>query len=261
MAKILLIISALVIAATAYLGFATKGKVEALQTDLTAKKASLSSAQLEVKNKTAALKKADEELVAAKATIEEKERDIAAKKGEVDKLTSDLSKATTDLDEKTKKLEEIQAQLTTKTPNGNIDEMIKQVGELTKAKADLEGKVAELTQVQETLNKQLGEVRSKAAAAENQVIGYKTEYTKPGLTGTVLAYNPGWNFVVINVGDRQSLKAGKEMVVKRDGQMIAKVRVKTVEPASSIADVIPSSVAKGQSVQPGDSVIYEGRTK
>ena len=261
MAKILLIISALVIAATAYLGFATKGKVDALQGDLTTKKNTLIATQADLTKTKGNLKKTEDELVAAKATIEEKDKEVAAKKGEVDKLTSDLSKATTDLDEKTKKLADIQEQLD-KRPGvgGNIDEMIKQVGDLTKAKADLEIKVAELSQVQETLNKQLGDEKSKTVAAETQVRSYKEGYTRPGVTGTVLAYNPGWNFVVINIGDKQSLKAGKEMVVTRDGQMIAKVRVKTVEPSSSIADVIPSSVAKGQSVQPGDSVVYEGRS-
>ena len=49
------------------------------------------------------------------------------------------------------------------------------------------------------------------------------------------------------------------MVVTRGGQMVAKVRVTSVEPSTSIADIIPSSVVKGQSVQPGDSVVYEGR--
>ena len=81
------------------------------------------------------------------------------------------------------------------------------------------------------------------------------------MTGPVLAYNPGWNFVVLSIGDKQSVKAGKVLVVTRGGQMIARVRVTSVEPSSSIADVIPSSVIRGESVQPGDSVVYEGRTK
>ena len=258
MAKILLIISALVIAATAYLGFATKGKVDALQGDLTAKKNTLIATQADLTKTKGNLKKTDEELTAAKATIEEKERDIAAKKGEIDKLTTDLKKAS---DELAAKIEEIAK--FTKGPIGepvDLEKMRAEMDALAKAKADLQIKVDELTQIQNTLNKQLGDEKSKVATFQNQVIAYKTEYTKPGLTGTVLAYNPGWNFVVINIGDKQSLKAGKEMVVTRGGQMIAKVRVKTVEPSSSIADVIPSSVARGQSVQPGDSVVYEGRS-
>ncbi len=259
MAKILLIISALVIAATAYLGFATKGKVEAVQSDLSSAKKTLVGVQADLGKAKGNLKKAEEELVAAKATIEEKDKDIAAKKGEIDKVSADLKKTS---DELAAKIEEIAK--FPKTPTGdNVDlaKVREEMESLAKSKAELEGRVAELTQVQDTLNKQLGEVRSKVATAENQVTAYKHEYTKPGITGTVLAYNPGWNFVVVNLGDKQSLKAGKELVVTRGGQMIAKLRVKTVEPTSSIADVIPSSVAKGQSVQPGDSVVYEGTRK
>lgn len=261
MAKILLIISALVIAATAYLGFATKQKVEEVQGQLKEKKTALITTQGQLATTKTSLKKSEDELVAAKATIEEKDKDIAAKKGEIDTIKGDLLKATTDLDEKTKKLAEIQEQLDKigKGPGGNIDEMIKQVGDLTKSKADLEVKVAELTQVQDTLNKQLGDEKSKTVSAETQVKAYKQNYTRQGVTGTVLAYNPGWNFVVLSIGDKQSLKAGKEMVVTRGGQMVAKVRVTSVEPSTSIADIIPSSVVKGQSVQPGDSVVYEGR--
>jgi len=40
--------------------------------------------------------------------------------------------------------------------------------------------------------------------------------------------------------------------------MVGKVRVTTVEPSTAIADVLPGTLAKGQSVQPGDTVIFQG---
>ena len=86
MAKILLIISALVIAATAYLGFATKQKVDALQSDFTKTKNTLSSTQTTLDKTKATLKKTDEELVAAKADLEVKEKDIALVKVEAKEL-------------------------------------------------------------------------------------------------------------------------------------------------------------------------------
>lgn len=262
MAKILLIISALVIAATAYLGFATKQKVEILQGDLADKKKVLAVTQADLSKTKTTLKTTENELVAAKATIEEKEKDISAKKGQIDSLTTELTSIKADNEEKTKKLADIQAQidaLTTKGPGGGIDEMTTKIRELSEAKSALEVQLAESKQVQETLTRNLNAEKSKTVAAETQVTAYKTEYTKPGVTGTILAYNPGWNFVVLSIGDKQSLKAGKEMVVTRDGQMVGKVRVTSVEPSTSIADIIPSTVPKGQSVQPGDRVVYEGR--
>ena len=261
MAKILLIISALVIAATAYLGFATKQKVDALQSDFTKTKNTLSSTQTTLDKTKATLKKTDEELVAAKADLEVKEKDIAAKKGEIDSLSAKLKETGDNLAAALVQIEEFKKIGDPKDPTVNIPQLMKDIEEMRKSKADLEVKVAELGQVKESLERQVNEQKSKTVAAETQVTAYKTEYTKPGVTGTILAYNPGWNFVVLSIGDKQSLKAGKEMVVTRDGQMVGKVRVKTVETSTSIADVIPSSVPKGQSVQPGDRVVYEGQPK
>ena len=262
MAKILLIISALVIAATAYLGFATKQKVDTIQGDLRDTKKTLAITQADLSKTKNTLKKTEEELVAAKADIEVKEKDIATKKGEIDSLEAKLKETTDNLTAKTDELEKLKLILT-KPGEGTVDveQMKKDVEEMKRSKADLEVKVAELTQIQETLNKKLTDETLKTVAAETQVKAYKTEYMKPGVTGTVLAYNPGWNFLVINIGDKQSVKVGKEMVVTRGGQMIAKVRVTSVEPSTSIADIIPSTLVRGQNVQPGDSVVYETRTK
>jgi archaellum component FlaC len=261
MAKILLIISALVIAATAYLGFAAKQKVDAIQGELASKKKTLLATQADLSKTKSTLKKTEDELVAAKADIEVKEKDIAAKKIEIEGLGTKLA-------ETTKNLETAQAELKVLTENPtnpgekvNVDQLRADIDELKRSKAETESKLAETIQVKDTLTKQLGEERSKTAAANTVVESYKKEYTKPGVTGTILAYNPGWNFVVLSIGDKQSLKAGKELVVTRGGQMVGKVRVTSVEPSTSIADVLPSTVAKGDSVQPGDRVVYETRTK
>ena len=184
------------------------------------------------------------------------------KLGEIDKMTAALAKSEGELKEKSDQLDVVQKQLEAATTTGiKLDEIGPKLAELGKAKADLEQQVAELKQVQDSLKKQVSEAEGKATTAKTQVDQYKAEYTKPGVTGTVLAYNPGWNFVVLSIGDKQSLKAGKVLVVTRGGQMVARVRVTSVEPTSSIADVIPSSVTRGESVQPGDSVVYEGRAK
>jgi hypothetical protein len=45
--------------------------------------------------------------------------------------------------------------------------------------------------------------------------------------------------------------------VKRGNTRIGKVRVTSVEPASSIADIIPGSLVGGLSIQPGDYVISD----
>jgi hypothetical protein len=63
---------------------------------------------------------------------------------------------------------------------------------------------------------------------------------------------------VLSIGDKAGLKSGVQMIVVRGNQAIGKVRVTSVEPNTAIADVLPGSMARGQSVQAGDTVIYEG---
>ena len=82
---------------------------------------------------------------------------------------------------------------------------------------------------------------------------------RAGVHGSVLAYNQAYNFVVLNLGARNGVEPNSEMLVLRDGTLIGKIRISSVEPATAIGDIITSSVARGVQVQPGDNVIYAGK--
>jgi cell shape-determining protein MreC len=81
---------------------------------------------------------------------------------------------------------------------------------------------------------------------------------RAGVHGTVLAYNQAYNFVVLNLGARNGVEPNSEMLVLRDGTLIGKIRISSVEPATAIGDIITNSLARGVQVQPGDNVIYAG---
>jgi len=81
---------------------------------------------------------------------------------------------------------------------------------------------------------------------------------RPGVRGTVLAVNQAYNFVVLNLGGRNGVEPNAEMLVLRDGTLIGKIRVSTVEPSTAIGDILTSSLARGVQVQPGDIVVYAG---
>jgi hypothetical protein len=81
---------------------------------------------------------------------------------------------------------------------------------------------------------------------------------RAGVHGSVLAYNQAYNFVVLNLGARNGVEPNSEMLVLRDGTLIGKIRISSVEPATAIGDIITNSLERGVQVQPGDSVIYAG---
>ena len=64
--------------------------------------------------------------------------------------------------------------------------------------------------------------------------------------------------MVLSIGDRQGAVANAEMILQRGGSQIGKVRITSVEPSTSVADIIPGSLARGVRVQPGDQVIFPG---
>lgn len=59
------------------------------------------------------------------------------------------------------------------------------------------------------------------------------------LEGRVLVVDPKWDFVVLDIGDDQGVLPEGEMLVSRDGKLVAKVIVRSVEKDRCIANIIP----------------------
>jgi hypothetical protein len=74
------------------------------------------------------------------------------------------------------------------------------------------------------------------------------------LKGKILVVDPKWDFVVLNIGDNQGVIQDGELLVSRDGKLVAKVIVRTVEKDRSIANIVPGwklgEVIEGDEVVP-----------
>jgi len=67
--------------------------------------------------------------------------------------------------------------------------------------------------------------------------------------------------VVLNIGEADQLVPGVQMLVFRDNILLGKVKIRTVERKTSIADIIAVTQAgiskeKKISIMPGDMVIF-----
>jgi len=102
--------------------------------------------------------------------------------------------------------------------------------------------------------------QDRVAAMEEEKKPRASGVNPPGVHGTVLAVNQAYNFVVLSMGDRQGVVPNSEMLVLRQGALIGKIRISSVEPTTSIGDIITNSLARGVQVQPGDIVVYAGST-
>jgi cell shape-determining protein MreC len=72
------------------------------------------------------------------------------------------------------------------------------------------------------------------------------------LKGRVLAVDPKYDFVVLNVGEDDGVQEMGEMLVNRSGKLVAKVRIMSVQSKQSIANVLPDW--KQAEVMEGDVV-------
>jgi hypothetical protein len=133
-----------------------------------------------------------------------------------------------------------------------VDDLRRQLDSAEKEKVFLSEKLQE-AQERPSQPKEAKKRREAASTQREPVTPHRA-----GVRGTVLAYNQAYNFVVLNLGARNGVESNSEMLVLRDGTMIGKIRISSVEPATAIGDIITNSLARGVQVQPGDTVIYAG---
>ncbi len=57
--------------------------------------------------------------------------------------------------------------------------------------------------------------------------------------GKVLVVDPKWNFVVVNIGEDKGVLEQGELLVNRNGKLVAKVKVRSVQKDRSVANIMP----------------------
>lgn len=262
MSKILLIVSIVLVLGSAVLGFMTKGKIDGLQGDLTAERNTVTGLRSDLKKETAAKDGAIAAQTAAEEQAQQLETALNQSKDELAKANTDLEAAKADVTTKEERIAKLEGDIKSMTPpvpggvgpTDDADPGLAMQNQLAEAQAQL----AEAQQVSKSLESRLAEKEEEMADLREKAERRDRQVLAQGLSGQVLAVNRNWNFIVISVGDRQGAVVGGEMIVARNNSQVAKVRITAVEPTTSIADIIPGSMIRGASVQPGDTVIYPG---
>jgi hypothetical protein len=262
MARFLLIASIVLGFVTAFLGFRAKQQADALQANLQTTKNTLRSTQTSLDTTKKELDGTKKTLEETQGTLKQKEEELVNAKGAAEKAKDDLAKAMEEVETAKKKVVDAEAAIEKLKgvipPGVDLTSLPQTLAQLAADKTRAETELAEAKAVSESLKARADELSAAVDTKERTIKEYKDNTVRQGLSGKIVAYNPGWNFVVLNIGDRSGLKAGVQMVVLRGGNMIGKVKVTSVEPSTAIADVLPGTVGRGESVQPGDTVVFEG---
>jgi septal ring factor EnvC (AmiA/AmiB activator) len=186
----------------------------------------LASTKKDLNKTTAALKQTKAELEAATAAKDKAEADVAVQTKRADKLTEDLNKTRAERDA-------AQADLAAYKATGVTPQQILGMNKEFKM---LQDNLA----VAETENKVLArKVHALQVALDRYVSPEKPVFLPAALKGKVLVADPKWNFVVLNVGENQGVLEYGELLVNRNGKLVAKIVVRSVQKDRCIANVLP----------------------
>ncbi len=248
--KISLVFAIIVSLATLYLAHdQVGGKLTSLATDLGTAQAEATTAKTEATKAINAEKSLKSQLESTNKMLVEVTavRDMALARSteqetRANKSAEALAKTT---EEKNAANSELSAW---KSLNMSVDQIRPQRDALAKAQAErdvlqLESKVLSLN------------TRMLKAQLDKYKGTEEVEVVLPaGTKGEIVAVDPKFDFVVLNIGANQGVLPNAKLLVNRNGKLIAKVKITSVEPTRSIANVL--SDWKQDELSEGDQVFY-----
>ena len=206
-------------------------------------------------NEIAAHSKTKSELAKTKNELVQTQQELADTKSDRDKavaradqqtqlaagLTDKLGKVTLERDDAQNSLAAYKA--TDFTP----EQVFKLSKDLKNARAEIEVVNGEKVVLLHTIGRLTNEL-AKYIGPDNVV------KLRADLRGKILAVDPKWDFVVLDVGEDQGVISEGELLVSRQGKLVGKVVVRSVQKDRSIANLVPGwkmgEMIEGDEVSP-----------
>jgi hypothetical protein len=199
------------------------------------------STKRDLDKRTAELKQTQATLEATTAAKDKAESDLAALTTRANKLTDDLNKTRQERDA-------AQADLAAYKATGVTPQQILGMNKEFKL---IQDNLDVANTEKKILTQQIKKLQTELAVYRDP----NFFVTLPAnLRGKVLVADPKWNFVVLNVGEDQGVLERGELLVDRNGKLVGKVVVRSVQKDRSIANVMPGwelgEVMEGDQVIP-----------
>lgn len=117
----------------------------------------------------------------------------------------------------------------------------------------------ELKTVLDAAVKKVESERAELARLDGANRRFEEEYRKNGDEFTILNVNERYRFVVFNVGKDSGLVASDShpLLVKRNGEMLAKLRVRSIDGGQVVAEFDADELPKGVRLMAGDRVFRQ----
>ncbi len=202
-------------------------------------------------------------LAATNKVLVATQKELASTKEQLAKTTQERDDALAQVDDLTKKnatltetlkktqgerdsaRDELAAWKAIGVPIQNIKATLASLKTVTEDRDSLQGE-------NKVLNGKINDLKAKLAELTDP--DYAGPDMTPGLRGKVLVADPKFDFVVLDIGSKQSVVQYGRFLVSRNGKLIAKLKVQQVQQDRSIANVMPGwNISE---IQEGDEVFY-----
>ena len=210
------------------------------------------------------------DLEQSRATEQKQRTDIKALRTQVEDTTRSLGEATNALVQAQSKAQEQQiradraaAELNTVTAERNTAQQeLSQWRLFEMSPEQIRTHLARLRQVEREREVFLTDNKTQArkiADLERRLNRYEggmdvEVQLPPGTKGNIVAVDPKYDFVVLDIGAQQGVLQDAKMMINRDGKLIGKVKITSVEPNRSVANILPEW--KQDEVMEGDQVLF-----
>ena len=225
------------------------GKIQTLETTLATTQTQLTQTQ-------ASETKLRGETKALRATVEENNQFI-------NETTNALAQAQAKAVEQQTRADRASQELNTVTAERNTAQNeLAQWRLFEMSPEQIRNALARLRQVERERDVYVTENRSldrERQRLQNELDRYTGQYEKevelpPGTKGNVVAVDPKYDFVVIDIGEQQGVLPRAKLLVNRDGKLIGKVQITSVDKHRSVANILPEW--KQDEVMEGDQVLF-----
>jgi predicted nucleic acid-binding Zn-ribbon protein len=259
MTKPLLIACILLSMGAVLLGYLNRGKLVETRGELDDTSSQLTTARSEIQTLKGELDERKQEITNLSSEKDNFAAELGEAKNELTKSREELTAAQESVAAAQSDIEQLQADAEAK--DIRIAELEQQTASPEAVASgpeteEMRARLSELEMLNQTLQDQNTGLSAQVAELRRKEGDRQRGLMRPGVSGTILAVNQSWNFVVLSLGDRQGVVPNAEMLVQRDGQFLGRVRVTSVEPSTSIADILVRTVPRGFSIMPGDRVVY-----
>lgn len=250
--KLLTGISAACLAVAAYYAFISKNDINTEREG--EKRANANLAEVNTRKTEAGekLKQKEEQLVALNADLEKVKADVIAAAADAQEKAAALDLAKKNLEQTSQQLAAVEKKI---EEAGDIEKLLAQVNALKKDKEAAESALAAENQQVEQAKERVASLQKQIEASKEAELRSRKGELEPGFTARIAQAFSDWGFAVLNKGNAGGIIANAELNVKRGSDIVAKLKVRNVEQAISVADIVPGSLAEGDALRSGDLVV------